>query len=367
LIDRSHIYVKGGDGGNGIVSFRREKYIPFGGPDGGDGGDGGSIYIMGDRGIATLRQFRYKRNFRAGRGAHGKGKNMHGRRGEDITIYVPVGTLVKRSNEGDKDVIVDDIVQHEQRVLVAEGGKGGRGNARFASPTDQAPRTAEPGSPGEESTLVLDLKLIADVGVVGYPNAGKSTLVSAVSRATPKVAEYPFTTLEPVLGVVEIGYRSFVIADIPGIIEGAHRGLGLGLDFLRHIERTKTIIQIIDGSSDKVLSDLKAIEAEMEAYGEGLGDKPRIVALNKIDIPEVRERLRKIRSELQDIGVDVYFISAATGEGVDELMKKTLEMLSRADSAAPIPSGQKEEDEFKVYRPHPLSPKKATRRGGRHG
>lgn len=367
MIDKSQIYVKGGDGGNGVVSFRREKYVPFGGPDGGDGGDGGSIYIMGASSIATLRQFRYQKNYRAGRGAHGKGKNMHGRRGEDLTIYVPVGTLVKRRIEDGSDVLVDDIVQHDQRVLVAGGGKGGRGNARFASPTDQAPRTAEQGGQGEEATLILDLKLIADVGIVGFPNAGKSTLVRAVSRATPKVADYPFTTLEPVLGVVEIGYRSFVIADIPGIIEGAHRGLGLGLDFLRHIERTKTIIQITDGSSDTVLSDLKAIEAEMEAYGEGLRDKPRIVAVNKIDIPDVRKRLQRIRSEIQDVGVDVYFISAATGEGVDELMKKTLEMLSRADSAATIPSGQLEEAEFKVYRPRPLSPKKAARRGGRNG
>lgn len=367
MIDRSQIYVSGGNGGNGIVSFRREKYVPFGGPDGGDGGDGGSVYIMGVSNIATLRQFRYQKQFRAGRGAHGKGKNMHGRRGEDLIIHVPVGTLVKRRLDDGSDVLVDDIVHHEQRVMVARGGKGGRGNARFASPTNQAPRSAEQGGQGEEATLVLDLKLIADVGVVGFPNAGKSTLVSAVSRATPKVADYPFTTLEPVLGVVEIGYRNFIIADIPGIIEGAHRGLGLGLDFLRHIERTKTIIHIIDGSSDAVLSDLKDIEAELEAYGAGLREKPRIVAVNKIDLPEVRKRLQRIRSELQDSAVDVYFISAATGEGVDELMKKTLEMLSRAESAAPLSTGQADEAEFKVYRPRPLSPGKAARRGGGDG
>jgi len=367
LIDRVQIYVKGGGGGNGVVSFRREKYVPFGGPDGGDGGDGGSVYLVGDSSIATLRKFRYQKIFKAGRGAHGKGKNMYGRRGEDLIIQVPVGTLVQQKQDSGSDILIDDIVRQDQRVVVARGGKGGLGNVHFASPTNQAPRKAEQGREAEEKTLVLDLKLIADVGIVGYPNAGKSTLVSTVSRARPKIADYPFTTLEPVLGVVEIGYESFVIADIPGIIEGAHRGLGLGLDFLRHIERTRFLIHLIDGSAPDVLKDLKSIEGELEAYGGGLKDKPRIVALNKIDINEVRNSLGQLKADLKEAGVTAYYISAATGEGVDELMIKALEMLAQTDIVAPVRIGAEGETEFKVFRPRPLSPKKAAHRGGSSG
>jgi GTP-binding protein len=366
LIDRVKVYVKGGNGGNGIVSFRREKYVPFGGPDGGDGGDGGSIYIVGDESVSTLREFRYRKHFRAGRGAHGKGKNMHGKNGDDVYIKVPLGTLIRLVQEDGEEVLAADVVEHGQKVLVAGGGRGGQGNVHFTSPTNQAPREAKDGGLGEEAALIFDLKLIADVGVAGYPNAGKSTLVSWVSRARPKVADYPFTTLEPVLGVVEVGYQSFVIADIPGIIEGAHRGLGLGLDFLRHIERTKILIHLIDGSSVSVLADLRSIEEELVAYGAGLKNKPRIIAVNKIDLPEVRERLPQLRREFKKIGVPVYFISAATGEGVEVLIKKTLELVSQDGGVPSVPSEEKERTEFKVFRPRPLSLRKAARARGKH-
>lgn len=363
MIDRAYVYVKGGDGGNGVISFRHEKYVPFGGPSGGDGGDGGSVYLLGDGSKATLLDFRYKRQFRAGRGAHGKGKEMHGRRGEDLLIRVPLGTLVRRREEGAADVEVADVVEEGQKVLVARGGRGGWGNARFATPTDQAPRRAHEGRPGEEASLILDLKLIADVGVVGLPNAGKSTLVSTVSRARPKVADYPFTTLEPVLGVVEIGFESFVIADIPGIIEGAHSGRGLGLDFLRHVERTKVLVHLVDGGSDDLSRDLKALETELAAYEVPMTEKPRIIAVNKIDRPEVRARLPELRKEMKRAGSECFFISAATGEGVDEVMKKALELVALARAAVPGAPPKERGEEFKVFRPRPVS----GRRGRKHG
>jgi GTP-binding protein len=367
LIDRAKIYVKGGDGGNGTISFRREKFVPFGGPDGGDGGDGGSVYVEGNSSITTLRRFRYKKHFRAERGTHGKGKNMHGRNGEDLVIGVPLGTVVHRESVDGSREMIADIVEKGQRALVAEGGKGGHGNTHFASPTNQAPRTSEQGKPGEEATILLDLKLIADVGIIGYPNAGKSTLVSTVSRARPKIADYPFTTLEPVLGVVEMDYKSFVIADIPGIIEGAHTGAGLGLDFLRHIERTKVLIQIIDGTSETIIDDARNIEVELGSYEVDLSDRPRIIAVNKIDIPEVRERLPEFREELKDFSLPVSYISAATGEGTEVLMKKALELVLQSEERRPVSYKGEEETEFKVFRPRPLSPRKKGRRREKNG
>jgi len=360
LIDRVEIYVKGGDGGNGVVGFRREKFVPYGGPDGGNGGAGGSAYLVGDGNISTLLGFRYKKQFRVERGSPGKGKNMHGKRGADLFIKVPLGTQVRRKKEEGGEELIADVLEHGQQVLVAKGGRGGFGNAHFATSTNQAPRNAENGKPGEERWLVLDLKLLADVGLVGYPNAGKSTLLSAVSKARPKIADYPFTTTEPVLGVVGMNYQSFVLADIPGIIEGAHQGRGLGLDFLRHIERTKVLIQLVDGSSADPLSDLRKVEAELEAYEPTLKDRPRIVAINKIDLPEVRSRLPQLEMEFKAFESPVYFISAATGEGVEELMMKTMEVLSQAGGAV---LEKKEESGFKVFRPRPLSPQKGARRG----
>jgi len=359
LIDRVEIYVKAGDGGNGVVSFRREKFVPLGGPDGGDGGNGGSVYLVGDEGVSTLLAFRYKKQFRAERGDHGKGKNMHGKRGEDLFIKVPLGTQVRLKTEAGSGTLVADVVEHEQQILVAKGGKGGRGNTHFATATNQAPRTAEKGKPGEEKRLVLDLKLIADVGIIGYPNAGKSTLLSAVSQARPKIADYPFTTIEPVLGVVAMGYQSFVAADIPGIIEGAHEGRGLGLDFLRHIERTKALIHLVDGSSEDPVADFKKVEAELVSYEPSLKERPRIIAVNKIDLPQVRARMPQLEREFQEMGMSVHFISGASGEGVRELMNKVWELVSKAPRLSP----KKGEEEFKVFRPRPLPAKKAAKRG----
>jgi GTP-binding protein len=360
LIDRVEIYVKAGDGGNGVVSFRREKFVPFGGPDGGDGGNGGSVYFVGDGSVSTLLSFRYKKRFQAEKGAYGKGKKMHGKKGEDLLIKVPLGTQVRLKTEGGSGALIADVVEQGQQVEVAKGGKGGFGNTHYATSTNQAPRTAEKGKPGEEKRLLLDLKLIADVGIIGNPNAGKSTLLSVVSKARPKIADYPFTTLEPVLGVVGIGYGSFVLADIPGIIEGAHEGRGLGLDFLRHIERTKALIHLVDGSSEDPISDFKKVEAELVSYEAALKDRPRLIAINKIDLPHVRGRMPELEREFQELGVSVHFISAATGEGVRELMSKALELVSKAPGVSPE---KREDEEFKVFRPRPLSTKKAAKQG----
>lgn len=362
MIDRARIYVKGGDGGNGAVSFRREKFVPFGGPDGGKGGSGGSVYLVGDPGLSTLQPFRYKRRFVGQRGVHGKGKDMVGRRGKDLMVAVPLGTLVKRCEADGSEVEVADIVKEGERVLVAGGGRGGFGNAHFATSTNQAPRIAEKGVSGDEAWLTLDLKLIADVGIAGYPNAGKSTLLSAVSAARPRIADYPFTTTEPVLGVVDLGHRSFVLADIPGIIEGAHRGVGLGHEFLRHIERTKVLIHLVDGTSANPADDLKNLELELERYQAGLQDKPRLVAVNKIDVTEVRARLPEIRRQLQPVTPRLHFISAATREGVEELMSRAGEMLEETAVAAP---SEAERPAEKVFRPRPLPATKS--RGEEHG
>ena len=346
------------------MSFRREKYVPFGGPDGGDGGDGGSIYIVGDGGLATLQGFRYKKQFRAGTGGHGKGKNMHGRRGRDLFLKVPLGTQVWRTQGAGSDLLIADVVEQGQDVLVAKGGKGGLGNTHFATPTNQAPRISEEGKPGEEVHLLLDLKLIADVGIIGCPNAGKSTLLGAVSKARPKIADYPFTTLEPFLGIVEIGYESLVLADIPGLIEGAHHGLGLGLEFLRHIERTRVLIQLVDGSADNPLSDLRNVENELVLYEASLKEKMRIIAVNKVDLPEVQNRLPQLRRQFRRLGIPVYFISAATGEGVWELMGKAMEMISQAGEDVPV-NGEKEQ--FKVFRPRPLTKRNSMKSRSKHG
>lgn len=363
MIDRIRIHVKAGDGGNGIVSFRREKFVPFGGPNGGDGGDGGDVYLEGDESKTTLLDFEYQSRFIAKRGDHGKGKDMHGRRGDDLVLRVPLGTQVRAEQGEGGDELMADIVEAGQRVLVAKGGKGGFGNAHYATSTNQAPRTAQRGHPGEEVSLRLDLKLIADVGIAGYPNAGKSTLLSRSSRARPKIADYPFTTLEPVLGVVRVGHGSFVMADIPGLIEGAHQGAGLGLDFLRHIERTRVIIQMVDGGSADPAADLASIEREMAAYDPGMIAKKRVIAVNKIDLPEVQARLPEIEKQLEDKGLPLFFISAATGEGVDELMNRALELLSQVSPER----GEAEEAGYKVYRPRPVSAGKKGRHAQGHG
>ncbi len=348
MIDKVEIWAKAGNGGNGVVSFRREKFVPFGGPDGGDGGDGGSVFLVATRGLSTLSHLRQRRHYRAQKGSHGKGKNRHGRKGDDLTLAVPLGTLVQRKEDHGK-VMLADLTLEGQRVLVAKGGRGGWGNAHFATATNQAPRRAQDGKPGEEWQLMLDLKLLADAGIIGYPNVGKSTLLSSVSKASPRVADYPFTTTEPVLGVVELGYRSFVLAEIPGLIEGAHQGRGLGHDFLRHIERTRVLIHLLDGSAEHPLSDLSKTNEELRLFNPALGEKPQLVAVNKIDLPSVRTRLPELRSMLREVEPPVYFISAATGEGIAELMNKTAELLEQS-----LPPAEAEAAEFKVFRPKPV-------------
>lgn len=335
FIDRAVIHVKAGDGGNGCVSFRREKFVPKGGPDGGDGGDGGDVILVADEGLSTLLDFHYRHQFRAQRGAHGEGANRHGRRGGSLIVPVPVGTVVK---ETDTAEILADLVQHGQRALAAKGGRGGRGNARFATPTHRAPRHAEPGQPGQERRVELELRLIADAGLVGFPNAGKSTLLSRVSAARPKIADYPFTTTEPYLGVVGLADgRSFVLADLPGLIEGAHQGAGLGHMFLRHIARTRVLIHLIDLAAlerDSV-KDFETINSELWLYDRALRERPMLVALNKIDQPEARARADATAETISGMGYRVFPISAATGEGVDALMRAVADELTGSGRRAP--------------------------------
>jgi GTP-binding protein len=328
MIDRVAIEVEAGDGGNGVVSFRREKYVPRGGPDGGDGGHGGSVVLVGDPAVTTLAGFRRRRRYRAERGHHGEGAKRHGRSGENLVIRVPLGTIVRRVAGDGLGEVVTDLTVAGQRVAIAKGGKGGRGNARFATSTRQAPRIAERGQKGEQARLVLDLKLLSDVGIVGLPNAGKSTLLRGVSSARPKVADYPFTTLEPVLGVVEVGYESFVLADLPGIIEGAHEGAGLGHQFLRHVERTRILVHLLDGSRADPVADLQTLNRELTSYSEDLERKRQQVVVNKIDLPEVRARVADLDARLRSLGHNSLFISAATREGVPELLRRLLELLS---------------------------------------
>lgn len=332
--DTARIYLKAGDGGDGIVSFRREKYVPEGGPDGGDGGRGGNIELIVDEGLRTLVDFKYKRHYKAGRGQHGRGKNMHGKSGEDLTLRVPPGTVVKDADTGE---LLADLTVPGQKFLAARGGRGGRGNARFLSNRQRAPRIAEKGEPGEEKWLLLELKLLADVGLLGFPNAGKSTLISRISAAKPKIADYPFTTLTPNLGVVRLDEgNSFVVADIPGLIEGAHKGVGLGHDFLRHLERTRVLIHLIDLSNleHEPEDAFRIINRELMLYSPELSKKPQVVAANKIDLPEARERLASLLKALEP-DTPVFPISAATGEGVQELLYRVQSMLEEIGPVEP--------------------------------
>jgi len=342
FFDEAKIYVRAGDGGNGCVSFRREKFVPRGGPDGGNGGAGGNVYIVASRHLNTLIAFQRQSHFKAGRGKHGQGQKKQGARGADCIIKVPLGTVIRDAVTGE---LLADLVQDGDRVLVARGGRGGRGNAAFASPTNQAPRLAEKGEPGEGRWLRLELKLIADVGIIGCPNAGKSTLLAAVSAARPKIADYPFTTLVPNLGVAEINGRSLVLADIPGLIEGAHMGAGLGHQFLRHIERTRLLIHLLDGLSKHPLKDMENINRELALFSPTLSQKPQVVALNKIDLPHVREIWPEVEKELTNRGIQAFAISAATGEGVTDLLRFVADLLERTPR-------EEEPEELVVFRPH---------------
>lgn len=335
FVDEVRIYVKAGQGGNGCVSFRRERFIPKGGPDGGDGGRGGDVILQADVQLSTLLDLSYPQPFRAAKGAHGQGKGKTGKSGEDLIIRVPAGTLVRDDQTGE---VIQDLIVEGQRFVAAAGGRRGRGNTRFATPTQRAPRHSEKGEPGEERWLRLELKLLADVGLLGYPNVGKSTLLSYISSARPKIADYPFTTLAPNLGVVVQGrHGPFVVADIPGLIEGASKGVGLGLTFLRHVERTKLLVHLLDiseGPSRDPVHDFHALNEELKAYQASLEKKPQIVALNKIDLPEVRSRAFSFKDPFEKIGLRLYFISGQTGEGVDELMEgvaETLESMTHRD------------------------------------
>jgi GTP-binding protein len=324
--DRTKIYVKAGDGGSGVVSFRREKYVPLGGPNGGDGGRGGDIILVADEGLRTLIDFRYRRHYKGDRGEHGQGKDMHGKGAENLVLRIPAGTIVKDEATGE---ILADLTKHGQIVTIAKGGRGGRGNARFMSNTNKAPTVAEKGEPGEERVLLLELKLLADVGLVGFPNVGKSTLISRVSAAKPKIADYHFTTIIPNLGVVKIEDESFVMADIPGIIQGAHSGAGLGHEFLRHIERTRLLLHILDISGSEgrdPIEDFKIINGELKQHSPALAERPMIVVPNKMDIQSGEENLLKLKEFLQD-SYEIFPISAVTGEGIQELMHWVIQML----------------------------------------
>ena len=329
FIDRAKISVRAGDGGDGMSSFRREKYVPQGGPDGGDGGRGGDIVLIADRNMNTLLDFRYKRKFKAEKGGAGQDGNKFGRNAETVEIKVPVGTLIF---DEESDELLADLVEAGQKAVVVKGGRGGRGNARFPTSVNRAPTFAEHGEPGEERKLRLELKLLADVGLVGYPSVGKSSLIASVSAARPEIAAYHFTTLTPVLGIVKIDEQTnFVMADIPGLIEGAHEGRGLGIEFLRHIERTRLIIHVLDASGMEgrdPLEDYHTINRELKAYSERLATRPQLVAANKMDLPDARERFPELARILSAEGREVFPISAATGEGVRPLIQRVAELLA---------------------------------------
>lgn len=332
FVDVAKIYVKGGDGGRGSNAMRREKYVPEGGPFGGDGGKGGDVVFVVDPGLRTLLDFKYQKQYKAERGEHGKGKGQYGRSGADLVVKVPPGTVVKDAETGD---VLFDLTEPGQRAVVARGGRGGRGNMHFATPVHRAPTLYEEGEPGEERWLELELKLMADCGLVGYPNAGKSTLLSRVSAAKPKIANYPFTTITPNLGVVEApDGRSFVMADIPGLIEGAHEGVGLGDQFLRHIERTRVLIHVLDGAGTEgrdPLADFDAIMHELESYNPKLAERPMVVAFNKMDLPAAQENLLRVKPELENRGYRVFPISGVTGLGISELIQAAADAIDRFD------------------------------------
>ena len=331
FVDEIDIFVKGGDGGAGCVSFRREKYVPRGGPDGGDGGDGGSVWLEADPALTTLLDYHYKHHYHAERGRHGEGNNRSGASGDDLVLRVPLGTVV--TDRGSREAL-GDLTRPAERVLAARGSRGGRGNARFASSTNQAPRRADLGRPGPERWIHLELKLLADVGVIGFPNAGKSTLVSRLSAAKPRIGDYPFTTLTPTLGIVRgEDDTSFVIADLPGLIPGAAEGKGLGHQFLRHTERTRLLIHLLDpdpNTGRDALEDLGAIDAELAAYSGELAARPQIVVVNKADLPDAVGTIERVRRHCEAEGRPCHVISAATGQGLRELVRAVTARLREA-------------------------------------
>jgi GTP-binding protein len=343
FLDQCKVYIRSGDGGGGAVSFRREKFIEYGGPDGGDGGKGGDVWIEAVEGLNTLIDYRYQQHFKAGTGVHGMGRNRHGAAGEDVVLKVPVGTQVL---DEDKETLVADLDVAGKRVLLAEGGNGGWGNDRFKGPVNRAPKHANPGLPGEERWIWLKLKLIADVGLLGLPNAGKSTFLAACSAARPKIADYPFTTLTPNLGVVDLSAgERFVVADIPGLIEGASEGAGIGIRFLGHVERTAVLIHLVDGTQEDVAQAWRTVRHEVEEYGEGLADKTELVALNKIDALDLETRTAKVAELQAATGARVFAISGVSGEGVTALLRASYREVRRLRGDLPARIEDEEEVE----------------------
>ncbi|WP_270179441.1 GTPase ObgE [Alkalihalobacillus sp. CinArs1] len=349
FVDQVKIFVKAGDGGNGMVAFRREKYVPDGGPAGGDGGKGASVIFEVEEGLRTLMDFRYNRHFKAKTGEHGRSKNQHGRGAEDMVVKVPPGTVVSYADTGER---IADLTEHGQRATIARGGRGGRGNTRFASPSNPAPELSENGEPGEEREVTLELKVLADVGLVGFPSVGKSTLLSVVSAAKPKIAAYHFTTIAPNLGVVDTkDGRSFVMADLPGLIEGAHEGVGLGHQFLRHIERTRVIVHVIDMSGMEgrdPFEDYEKINEELKQYKMRLMERPQIIVANKMDLPDSEENLKIFKEKLQE-DYPIYPISAVTRQGLQELL---FEIADKLETTPEFPLDEEKEEESRVVYRH---------------
>ncbi len=341
FLDEAKVYILSGAGGNGCVSFRREKFIEFGGPNGGDGGRGGDVVVQAVNGLNTLIDYRYQQHFKAERGGNGMGKDRHGANGKNAVLKVPVGTQVY---EEDGETLLADLTEVGQRVTIAKGGNGGFGNAHFKTSTNRAPRHANPGQPAEEMTIRLRLKLIADAGLVGLPNAGKSTFLSVVTAAKPKIADYPFTTLHPQLGVVRVDEREFVLADLPGLIEGAHEGVGLGDRFLGHTERCRVILHLVDGTSEDAGRDYRTVRGELEAYGQGLTDKPEIVALTKADAmtpDEIKAQTAKLKKACKKTPL---VLSSASGQGVQEVLRALVKVIGPARAATEEEPAPKEEE-----------------------
>jgi GTP-binding protein len=348
MVYRREIKVVGGCGGDGCVSFRKEKHVPFGGPDGGDGGGGGNVVVVANPNLVDLSLLGRKKEFVGGNGCRGGGGRKHGRKGEDLAISVPVGTMVFTKAKSEEEILLADLRTPGQKVLVAKGGRGGLGNVHFATAVNQAPEIASKGALGEERSIILEVKLITDICIVGLPNSGKSTLLSAISRAKPEIADYPFTTRQPILGVMPGDRRDFTVAEIPGLVEGSHLGKGLGNEFLRHVERTRLLIYLSDGSSPTVMEDLSALDKEIALY-KGLSQKPKIVAVNKIDLPEGQARLPEVKQCFAKLGVPVFYISALNGQAVLELTRKAMEMVEQASWDEGIVS----QAQITVFRPKP--------------
>jgi GTP-binding protein len=346
MFDITEIKVKAGRGGDGAITFRREKFVPFGGPDGGDGGKGGDVIIQADPAVMNLWGFKKKQLYKGDNGGAGAAQKQHGRNGDPLILKVPEGTVVYEKSDDGLDSLLGDLEKDGDQVVVAHGGRGGLGNVHFASSTNQTPRLAQSGEMGEEKVVALELKLIADVGIIGYPNVGKSSLLALATAAKPQIADYPFTTREPIVGVVGVEYENFVLAEIPGLIDGAHLGRGLGHDFLRHSMRTRILIHLVDGTAESPLDNMIKVNNELALFDTQLARKPQIVVINKIDLPEVQERKSEIKKAFREADIDVHFISAVTGEGIPGLMKTINTLLKESKAQAPEPAPR-------IFRPLP--------------